>query len=72
VSFADYFWGSFLGQLPLTLLCVSIGAVSGEALSGSNIGLQAALIGLAALGASVVMPRLLQLLLRLLRKRPPE
>ncbi len=72
VSFADYFWGSFLGQLPLTLFCVGIGAVSGQALSGSNIGLQATLIGLAALGASVVMPRLLQILLRLLRRRPPK
>jgi len=71
VTFADYVWGTTVGVLPTTIFCASAGAASAEALT-SSFGfldmLEPTLIGIAAIAASIALPKLL----RLLRRRPPK
>jgi uncharacterized membrane protein YdjX (TVP38/TMEM64 family) len=64
VTLADYVWGSFVGLLPMTVFWVDFGAAGGRAIDGSTHWLEPTLVGLAAVLASIVLPRLLRLLRR--------
>jgi len=68
VRLGAYAWGSLLGQLPLTVAFVDLGAAGGRVLVGAANWradiLWPSLIGLAALGLSLLFPLLL-------RRRPP-
>jgi uncharacterized membrane protein YdjX (TVP38/TMEM64 family) len=63
VRLGAYAFGSLLGQLPLTVAFVGLGAAGGRALSGAagwrSDVLWPTLIGLAALGLSLLLPPLL-------------
>jgi len=71
ITFGAYAWGTLVGVLPSTIFCAAIGAAGGQALDGS-LGfldlLEPTLIGVAAVAASIALPRLL----RLLRGRRPK
>jgi uncharacterized membrane protein YdjX (TVP38/TMEM64 family) len=58
VPFASYTWGSVVGQFPITIAYVEIGAAGNDALSGGAHWLLPSLLGLAVLLASFVLPRL--------------
>jgi uncharacterized membrane protein YdjX (TVP38/TMEM64 family) len=58
VPLGAYAVGSLLGQLPMTIACADLGA-AGETLAAGKAGwIAPTLIGLAALGVSFVLPRL--------------
>ena len=64
VTFSDYFWGTLIGVLPSTVFVADLGAAGGQALSGSfgiRELLEPTLIGIAAIGGSIALPRLLRL-----------
>jgi uncharacterized membrane protein YdjX (TVP38/TMEM64 family) len=60
IGFGAYALGSLLGQLPLTIACVDFGAAGGRVLTGEanwpDQVLWPTLIGLAALGLSLLIP----------------
>jgi len=58
LSLGGYAVGSLLGQLPMTIAYVSFGAAGGRIGSGGENWLAPALIGVVALGASILLPRL--------------
>jgi uncharacterized membrane protein YdjX (TVP38/TMEM64 family) len=59
LELGQYALGSLLGQLPMTIACADFGA-AGETLAAGKTGWVApTLIGLAVLGLSVALPRLL-------------
>jgi len=53
---SDYALGSLLGQLPLTIAAVDLGAAGERAMRGATDWLVPTLIGLAALAMTVVIP----------------
>lgn len=55
---ATYILGSFLGQLPMTLAYVELGAAGGRLWTGSAGWVMPTLIGCVALMASLLLPRL--------------
>jgi uncharacterized membrane protein YdjX (TVP38/TMEM64 family) len=58
IPVGDYLLGSFIGQLPMTLVCVDAGAAGAQALTGSMNWLEPTLVGVAALALSLVLPKL--------------
>jgi uncharacterized membrane protein YdjX (TVP38/TMEM64 family) len=58
ISLSTYSIGSFVGLLPTTILFVDIGAAGGQAMNGSWNLLVPSLIGLAAIAASFLLPKL--------------
>ncbi|HVJ52597.1 MAG TPA: TVP38/TMEM64 family protein [Aliidongia sp.] len=58
ISLSAYIAGSFVGLLPSTVLTVDIGAAGGQVLSGSWNWVTPTLIGVAALAASFLLPKL--------------
>lgn len=54
---ASYAVGSLLGQLPMTVASVELGAAGGRLWAGSTDWIAPTLIGLAALALSLVLPR---------------
>lgn len=56
----DYALGSLLGQLPLTVATVDLGAAGERAMRGSPDWILPTVIGLAALGLTVVIPALVR------------
>ena len=60
VSLRDYALGSFLGQLPLTVAAVEIGAAGERAMRGSTDWLMPTVIGFAALASTLVIPAVLR------------
>ena len=58
ISVGDYLLGSFIGQLPMTLVCVDAGAAGAQALTGSMNWLEPTLVGFGALALSLVLPKL--------------
>jgi len=61
ISVGDYLLGSFIGQLPMTLVCVDAGAAGALALTGSMNWLEPTLVGVGALALSLVLPKLASL-----------
>jgi uncharacterized membrane protein YdjX (TVP38/TMEM64 family) len=59
ISLGDYVWGSLVGLLPMTVFWVDFGTAGERALDGSAHWLEPTLVGLAAVGASIALPRLL-------------
>lgn len=57
VTVADYLFGSLIGLLPMTLFAVDVGTAGGGVMTGGRTTLVPALIGLAALGVSLLVPR---------------
>jgi len=57
LSLADYTLGSFLGQMPMTVAYVSFGAAGGRFASGDSGWIVPVLVGVAALGLSILLPR---------------
>jgi uncharacterized membrane protein YdjX (TVP38/TMEM64 family) len=55
---SSYIWGSLVGQLPMTLAYVEVGAAGNDALSGGADWLVPTLLGLAVLLVSFALPRL--------------
>ena len=66
LSLGSYMLGSLIGQLPITVFCVDIGAAGGQALTGSMNWVEPTLVGVAALALSLVLPKLASL-----RRDPP-
>jgi uncharacterized membrane protein YdjX (TVP38/TMEM64 family) len=64
VSFVDFCLGSFIGLLPTTVLAVDFGAAGGQVLNGSIGWVEPTLVGLAAVAATIILPRLLKALSR--------
>jgi uncharacterized membrane protein YdjX (TVP38/TMEM64 family) len=58
VSLRDYMLGSLIGQFPITVFCVDVGAAGGQALTGSMNWLEPTLVGVGALALSLVLPKL--------------
>lgn len=58
LSLASYTFGSLLGQLPMTVAYVDLGAAGERVASGRAGWLEPTLIGVAALVLSLVLPRL--------------
>jgi uncharacterized membrane protein YdjX (TVP38/TMEM64 family) len=58
LGIGPYALGSLLGQLPLTVAYVDLGAAGSTVLSGRTGWLEPTLIGLAALALSLALPRL--------------
>lgn len=58
VSLASYMAGTAIGLLPMTVFYVDIGAAGGQALTGSGGWVMPTLIGLVALGLSLLLPKL--------------
>ena len=58
LSLSDYAFGSFLGQLPLTVAYVSFGAAGGRAAAGQVSWLVPISVGVLALAMSILLPRL--------------
>ncbi len=56
LSIASYIFGSLLGQLPMTVACVVLGAAGERMLAGHAGWLAPTLIGLAALAISLLVP----------------
>jgi len=56
---SSYIWGSIVGQIPVTLAYVELGAAGNEALSGGANWLVPSLLGLAVLLASFLLPKLI-------------
>ena len=63
----DYAFGSLLGQLPLTIATVELGAAGERAMRGAADWLLPTIIGLVALALTVLIPALLRH-----RKEPGE
>jgi uncharacterized membrane protein YdjX (TVP38/TMEM64 family) len=57
----SYTLGSFLGQLPMTVAYVDLGAAGGKLWAGSAGWLMPTLIGAAALAVSLLLPRMARL-----------
>jgi uncharacterized membrane protein YdjX (TVP38/TMEM64 family) len=53
---AAYAFGSLLGQLPMTIACVDLGAAGGRLMLGRASWIEPTLIGLAALSLSLLIP----------------
>jgi uncharacterized membrane protein YdjX (TVP38/TMEM64 family) len=51
-----YAFGSLLGQLPMTIACVDLGAAGGRLMLGRASWIEPTLIGLAALSLSLLIP----------------
>ena len=60
IGWGPYLAGSLLGLLPTTLVAVSVGATGGEAITGTANWVEPTLIGLGALGISLLLPWLLR------------
>jgi uncharacterized membrane protein YdjX (TVP38/TMEM64 family) len=61
ISWGAYSGGSFLGLLPWTAFAVSVGAAGGKALGGgASNWLVPALVGVAGLAASILLPRIMR------------
>jgi uncharacterized membrane protein YdjX (TVP38/TMEM64 family) len=58
LSLGGYAMGSFLGQLPMTVAYVDLGAAGGRLWAGSADWLVPTLIGAAALAISLLLPRM--------------
>jgi uncharacterized membrane protein YdjX (TVP38/TMEM64 family) len=58
VKLGDYALGSLLGQLPTTIAAVDLGAAGERAMRGAGNWLLPTLIGLAALGLTILIPAL--------------
>lgn len=58
ISFGGYVFGSFLGQLPMTIAYVSFGAAGERMAGGGRAWLVPILVGVAALAFSILLPRL--------------
>ncbi len=58
ISLGNYLLGSLVGQLPITVFSVDIGAAGGQVLTGSMNWVEPTLIGVGALLLSFVLPRL--------------
>jgi uncharacterized membrane protein YdjX (TVP38/TMEM64 family) len=58
IPLSAYSIGSFVGLLPTTILFVDIGAAGGQVMAGSWNWLEPSLIGLAAIAASFLLPKL--------------
>lgn len=58
ISLGAYAFGSFIGNLPSTVLFVDVGAAGSQAMTGSWNWLTPTLIGLAAIAASFLLPKL--------------
>ncbi len=58
LSLADYVLGSLLGQMPMTVAYVSFGAAGDRFAAGDTRWIVPVLIGAAALGLSILVPRL--------------
>jgi len=58
ISLGDYMLGSLVGQLPITVFCVDVGAAGGQVLTGSANWVEPALVGVGALALSLLLPRL--------------
>jgi uncharacterized membrane protein YdjX (TVP38/TMEM64 family) len=58
VPLGSYALGSLVGMLPMTALYVDLGAAGGQALTGRPSWLEPTLVGLVALAASLLLPRL--------------
>ncbi|HLI23243.1 MAG TPA: VTT domain-containing protein [Stellaceae bacterium] len=57
LSLGGYALGSFLGQLPMTIAYVSLGAAGGRVAAGEHDWLLPALVGAVALALSILLPR---------------
>jgi len=61
ISLGNYMLGSLIGQLPITIFCVDVGAAGGQALTGSMNWLEPTLVGVGALALSLILPKLASL-----------
>ncbi len=61
ISLGNYLLGSLIGQLPITVFCVDVGAAGGQVLTGSMNWVEPTLIGVGALALSLILPRLTSL-----------
>jgi len=66
ISLGNYMLGSLIGQLPITVFCVDVGAAGGQALTGSMNWIEPTIVGVGALALSFVLPKLASL-----RRDPP-
>jgi uncharacterized membrane protein YdjX (TVP38/TMEM64 family) len=58
ISVSAYLVGSFVGLLPTTVLWVDVGAAGGQIMDGSVNWVEPTLVGLGALAASLLLPKL--------------